>query len=105
MTQGMDPSLRPDLRRIVPQPWLHQLAERGPPLARSLRLPADASSTDFVVEVHRKVPSPDEVGFELHQVHAITDRLRATFARPDAVAGLHRPDAERVRTLLFADGT
>lgn len=104
MTWGMDPSLRPDLRRILPRPWLQQLGDHGPPLDRSLRAPADRNHPDFVVDVDRvDAPAGDEAGFELHQVHAVTDRLRATFARPDAGATAHRPDAERVRTLLFPD--
>lgn len=101
----MDPSLRPDLAKILPSPWPRTLAGRDPPLRDSLMVPDSAPASSFLVDIDRsRAPAAGDTGFLLHTAQQVAARVARVIApAPDAPWSppVHRPDAERVRSLLF----
>jgi hypothetical protein len=103
----MEPSLRPDLAKILPVPWPRTLAGRDQQLREGLALPAGTPDAPFLVDVERShAPAAADAGFLLHAAQQVAARLAKVLApRADATwpPEVHKPDAERVRTLLFED--
>lgn len=97
----MEEHLRPDLSRILPRPWLRQLAERAPAFAPGRAMPEAERS--FLVDVDRRhAPAADEPGFDLHTAQTVALRVEAALRRGVGRA-LHSFDAARVQRLWTAN--
>jgi hypothetical protein len=93
--------LRPDLSRILPRPWLRQLAGRTPAFAPVLAVPEAARDDDFLVDVDRtKAPAAGEPGFDLHTAQTVAQRVEAALRRGEGARAVHCFDADRVQHLF-----
>ena len=91
--------LRPDLSRILPRPWVRQLAAHSPAPAPVLAVPEAARGDDFLVDVERRnAPTAGEPGFDLHTARTVAQRVEAALRR-GAGRALHWFEAERVQRL------
>lgn len=101
----MEPSLRPDLGKILARPLPRTLADRGPPLGRSLVVPDSAATGDFLVDIDRQDdPLPGDAAFGLFSAESVAARVRDALAKaPSPVrAAVHRVDPARAAALPFA---
>ena len=102
----MEPSLRPDLSRIVARPWLQQPRAATSQLAQGLTVAGATRPVHFLAAApHATSPSPAEPGFDLQQAREVSERLRQVLGDPAQRRGLHRLTPEPVRTLLYGNGT
>jgi hypothetical protein len=93
----MDAPLRPDLSKILPVPWVRQLASTALPFAEAPSAPA-AHEHDYLVDVRRRdANDPDAAGFGITQARAVAARLRFVLA---AAPHAHHLDAVRTQRVL-----
>lgn len=97
----MTTPLRPDLSRILPQPWVQRLAPTEPPFRAAMTTP-QTPSADYLVDV-RPPPTTndaDSPGFGLAQATAVATRVQSRLRDVPSRGSLHRLDAERSAGLL-----
>jgi len=100
----MQEHMRPDLRQIMPRPWVREIADRALAFAPILSVPEVSRGEDFLVDVDRhNAPSADEPGFDLHTAQTVARRVKQALAHGTDARSLHRFDGERLQRLQLQD--